>query len=169
MWTISIRNSLITQKENIKAAWAQVENQLQRRFDLIPNLVKTTKGYAKHESDLFKNIAESRTKLAGARTLSQKVSAANSLEGSLGRLLMIAENYPNLKADRQFIRLSDELAGAENRLAVERRRYNETIRSYNLKVRLFPASIIARRYGFKAAPYLEASTEARTKVPDIEF
>jgi len=165
LWAVGVRNSLITQKENIPAAWAEVENQLQRRFDLIPNLVSTTKGYVKHEQEVYRNIAEARTKLAGAKTLPEKVSATNSLESAVGRLLVVVENYPNLKADTQFIRLMDELAGAENRIAVARMRYNDIVRSYNLKVKWFPSNIIAKRMGLQEAPYLEASSGAKSAVP----
>lgn len=170
LWTIGIRNSLITQREGIPAAWAEVENQLQRRFNLIPNLVRTTKGYVTHEKDVFKHIADARAKLAGARTLTEKVEATNSMEGAISRLLVVVENYPKLQASTQFTRLMDELAGAENRIAVARRRYNNIVRSYNLKVKWFPSNIIAKRMGFKEAPYLEASAKAKSSgVPKVDF
>ncbi|MFC1517873.1 LemA family protein [Candidatus Margulisiibacteriota bacterium] len=168
-WGIGIRNRLITQREAIPAAWAEVENQLQRRFDLIPNLVRTTKGYVTHEKDVFKHIADARAKLAGAKTLTEKVNATNSLEGALSRLLVVVENYPKLQSSAQFTRLMDELAGAENRIAVARRRYNDIVRSYNLKVKWFPSNIIAKRMGFEPAPYLEASSKARSGTPVVDF
>ncbi|MBU0579785.1 MAG: LemA family protein [Candidatus Margulisbacteria bacterium] len=169
LWGVGVRNSLITQREGIPAAWAEVENQLQRRFDLIPNLVSTTKGYVKHEREVFTHIADARAKLAGAKTLNDKVSAVNSLESAISRLLVVVENYPKLQANTQFIRLMDELAGAENRIAVARRRYNEIVRSYNLKVKWFPSNIIAKSMGFKEAPYLEATEQAKGSVPKVEF
>ena len=168
-WVVGIRNSLVSQKEQINNAWAEVENQLQRRFDLIPNLVKTVKGYAAHEKEVFKNIADARAQMAGAKTLSEKVAASNSMEGALSRLLVVVENYPNLKADAHFTRLMDELAGAENRLSVARMRYNDIVRAYNVKVKWFPSNIIARHFGFTEVPYLEATAKAKEGAPQVEF
>ena len=168
-WAIGTRNALVSQKEQISNAWAEVENQMQRRFDLIPNLVKTVKGYASHEKAVFKDIADARAKLAGAKTLQDKVSATNSVEGALSRLLVVVENYPNLKADAHFTRLMDELAGAENRMSVARMRYNDIVRSYNVKVKWFPSSLIAKKFCFKEAPYLEASGKAKAGAPQVEF
>jgi LemA protein len=162
-------NRLVTLNESIDANWAQVENQLQRRLDLIPNLVRTVKGYAKHEKEVFTNIADARAKLAGAKTTNEKVKAANEFEGALARLLAIAENYPQLRASDNFIRLQDELAGTENRIAVERRRYNETVQIYNILVRRFPSNIVASFSGFqKKDVYFEAEKEAK-KAPKVEF
>src|SRR5262249_38033 len=141
-------NRFVTQEEAIKAQWAQVENQLQRRNDLIPNLVETVKGYASHEEGVYREIAESRSRLLSAKTPEETINAANQQTGALGRLLAVAENYPQLRANEQFNRLMDELSGTENRIAVERMRYNERIQDYNTSRRQFPANITARAFGF---------------------
>ena len=133
-------NNMVSMHESIDAAWAQVENQLQRRNDLIPNLVEVTKGYASHEKEIFDHIADARSRLIGAGSRDQKIDAANDLTSALSRLLVIAEKYPDLKANQQFARLSDELAGTENRIATERRRYNEAVREYNTYIRTVPAN-----------------------------
>src|SRR5213593_2498586 len=149
-------NRFVGQEEAIKAQWAQVENQLQRRNDLIPNLVETVKGYAAHEQGVFKEIADSRSRLLAAKSPEETIAAANQQTAALGRLLAIAENYPNLKANEQFNRLMDELAGTENRLAVERMRYNEKIQQYNTSRRQFPANLTAKVFGFKEYQFFEA-------------
>ncbi|MFH1428501.1 MAG: LemA family protein [Candidatus Margulisiibacteriota bacterium] len=167
-WFFGTRNNLIGMDENIKAQWAQVENQMQRRYDLIPNLVNTVKGYAKHEKDIFIQIAEARAKLAGADTVRNKIRASNSLEGAIGRLLLIVENYPTLKANENFSRLMDELAGAENRLAVARKSYNEAVQVYNRTIRMFPASIVATISDFEKADYFQVE-EIVKSVPTVNF
>src|SRR5881227_2089628 len=149
-------NRFVGQEEAIKAQWAQVENQLQRRNDLIPNLVETVKGYAAHEQSVFKDIADSRSKLLAAKSPEETIQAANQQTAALGRLLAIAENYPNLKANEQFNRLMDELAGTENRIAVERMRYNQKVQEYNTARRQFPANLTARVFGFKEYPLFQA-------------
>ncbi|HVN84319.1 MAG TPA: LemA family protein [Candidatus Binatia bacterium] len=161
-------NSMVTLKEQIDAAWAQVENQLQRRNDLIPNLVEVTKGYAAHEKEVFEHIADARSKLIGAGTRAEKIDAAENLGSALSRLLMIAEQYPQLKADAQFARLSDELAGTENRIATERRRYNEAVREYNTFIKKLPQTAYAHWFGFQEEKYFEASKEAQ-QVPKVAF
>jgi LemA protein len=161
-------NKFTTQEEAIKAQWAQVQNQLQRRNDLIPNLVETVKGYATHEESVFKDIADSRAKLAGAKTPEETIQAANQQSAALARLLVIVENYPNLKANEQFNRLMDELAGTENRIAVERMRYNERIQEYNAATRRFPGNVTAKLFGFKQYPYFEAPPAAQA-VPKVDF
>jgi LemA protein len=161
-------NKFTSQEEAIKAQWGQVENQLQRRNDLIPNLVETVKGYASHEKEVFQSIAESRARLAGARTPEQTIEAANQQTAALARLLAIVENYPQLKADAQFTRLMDELAGTENRIAVERMRYNERVQEYNTSRRQFPANITAKMFGFKEYPYFQAPPEAK-QLPKVNF
>ncbi|MCI0532387.1 MAG: LemA family protein [candidate division Zixibacteria bacterium] len=161
-------NRLVKQDETIKALWAQVETQLQRRSDLIPNLVEVVKGYAKHEKEIFENVAQARAKLAGAQTVDQKISAANELSGVLGRLLAIAENYPNLTANESFNRLMDELAGTENRIAVERKRYNDGVLSFNQLIRRFPVNLIAQSFDFQKGVYFEAP-ESKQEVPKVEF
>ena len=161
-------NRLVKQDEAIKALWAQVETQLQRRSDLIPNLVEVVKGYAKHEKEIFENVAQARAKLAGARSVDEKISAANELSGYLGRLLAIAENYPNLKANESFNKLMDELAGTENRIAIERKRYNEGVLRFNQLLRRFPVNLIAQSFDFQKGVYFEAP-ESKQEVPKVEF
>jgi LemA protein len=161
-------NTFVGQEEAIKAQWAQVENQLQRRNDLIPNLVETVKGYAQHEQSVFKDIADARSQLLSARSPEEKIEAANRETGALGRLLAIAENYPQLKANEQFNRLMDELSGTENRLAVERMRYNEKVQEYDTSRRRFPANLTAKMFGFKEYPYFQAPPESKT-VPKVNF
>ena len=146
-------NSLVTMDEMVKGAWAQVENQLQRRYDLIPNYVETVKGYAAHEKEVFVTVTEARSKVAGAGSVPEKIAANNSLTAALSRLLVVVERYPELKANANFIRLQDELAGTENRIAVERRRYNETVKAYNIKIRRFPTNVIAGMFGFEKATF----------------
>jgi LemA protein len=161
-------NRFVSQEEAVKAQWAQVQNQLQRRNDLVPNLVETVKGYATHEESVFREIAESRSKLAGATTPAEQIAAANQQSAALGRLLVIVENYPNLKANEQFNRLMDELAGTENRLAVERMRYNERVQEYNTSRRQFPGVLTAKIFNFKDYPLFEAPPDAR-QVPKVDF
>jgi LemA protein len=161
-------NRFVTQEEQIKAQWAQVENQLQRRNDLIPNLVETVRGTAKQEQDVYKAIADSRAKLAGARSPEETIQAANEQSSALARLLVVVENYPDLKSNTSFNSLMDSLEGTENRIAVERMRYNETVQAYNTSRRQFPANVTAKMFGFKEYPFFQAPPEAK-KVPKVEF
>ena len=163
-------NRFVGQEEAIKAQWAQVENQLQRRNDLIPNLVETVKGYAQHEEGVFKEIADARSQLLAAQPgpSDAKIAAANRETSALGRLLAISENYPQLKANEQFNRLMDELSGTENRLAVERMRYNEKVQEYNAARRQFPANVTAKLFGFKEHPYFQVPPDAK-QVPKVNF
>src|SRR6266852_5015931 len=161
-------NKFVSQEEAIKAQWAQVENQLQRRNDLIPNLVETVKGYAAHEEGVFKDIAESRSRLLAAKSPEETIQAANQQTSALGRLLAVVENYPQLRANEQFNRLMDELAGTENRLAVERMRYNEKVQEYNTSRGQFPSNLTAKMFGFKEYPFFEAPAEAQ-QVPKVNF
>jgi LemA protein len=161
-------NRFVSQEEAIKAQWAQVENQLQRRNDLIPNLVETVKGVAQQEKDVFGQIADSRAKLAGAQTPEQRIEAANQQAAALARLLVIVENYPQLRSNESFNRLMDELAGTENRISVERMRYNERVQEYNTSRRRFPANITASVFGFKEYPLFNAPPEAE-RVPKVNF
>ena len=161
-------NRLVTENEQIDAAWAQVENQLQRRADLIPNLVETVKGFATQERTIFENVAEARSRLAGATSPREAAAANAGLTSALGRLLAIAEAYPDLKSNQNFIRLQDELAGTENRIAVERRRYNEAVRAYNTSIKRFPTNLLAGPFGFSAREYFEVEPEAK-EVPKVEF
>ncbi|MCG2775641.1 MAG: LemA family protein [Desulfobacterales bacterium] len=161
-------NSLVTMDESVKGAWAQVENQLQRRYDLIPNYVETVKGYAAHEKEVFVKVTEARSKVAGAGSINEKIQANNQLSSALSRLLVVVERYPELKANTNFIRLQDELAGTENRIAVERRRFNETVKVYNIKIRTFPTNIIAGMFGFEKATFFEVPKE-RQEAPKVKF
>ena len=161
-------NRFVSQEEAIKTQWSQVENQLQRRNDLIPNLVETTKGIAQQERDVFGQIADSRAKLAGAQTPEQRMQAANEQSAALARLLVVVENYPQLRSNETFNRLMDELAGPENRLAVERMRYNERVNEYNVSRRQFPSNVTARLFGFKEYQLFNAPPEAE-RVPRVDF
>src|SRR4029453_7989517 len=161
-------NQFVSQDEAIKTQWAQVANQLQRRNDLIPNLVECVKGIAQQERDVFGQIAESRAKLAGARTPEETIAAANQQSAALARLLVIVENYPQLRSSESFNRLMDELAGTENRIAVERMRYNERVQEYNISRRQFPSNITASIFGFKEHPLFNAPPEAE-RVPRVDF
>lgn len=161
-------NRFVSQEEAIKAQWAQVENQLQRRNDLIPNLVATVKGFAAQEREILETIAESRAKLAGARTPEETIQAANEQSAALARLLVVVENYPQLRSNETFNRLMDELAGTENRIAVERMRYNERVQEYNTLRRQFPSNIVAGIFGFNEYPLFEAPESAK-QVPTVDF
>jgi len=169
-WTLSgcSYNTFTTQEEAIKAQWGQVENQMQRRNDLIPNLVETVKGYAAQEREVFGAIADARAKMAGAQTPADKIAASNAETTALGRLLVVMENYPELKSNENFRQLSDELAGTENRLATERMRYNDRIQEYNTTLRKFPANLTAKMFGFKQYPYFDAPASAEA-VPKVKF
>ncbi len=165
---VGIYNRLVGQNEEVNKAWAQVQNVLQRRADLIPNLVETVKGYASHEKQVFESVAEARSRLAGAASPREAAAANAGLTSALGRLLAIAENYPTLKANENFIRLQDELAGTENRIAVERMRYNEAVRAFNTMIKRFPAKFLAGLFGFGPREYFEAEEGAK-EVPKVKF
>ena len=167
-WYVGTRNTLVTLEETIDSSWAEIDNQLQRRTDLIPNLVNTVKGYAKQEKEVFTQIAEARSKLAGARTVGEKAAGYNGLETALSRLLVIVERYPELKSNVNFIRLQDELAGTENRIAVARKRYNDSVRTFNTKIRRFPSSTVARNMGLEKKEYFQSEERAR-EVPQVDF
>jgi len=161
-------NRFVSQEEAIKAQWAQVENQLQRRNDLVPNLVETVKGITQQERDVFGQIAESRARLAGAQTPQETIQAANEQSAALARLLVVVENYPELRSNQQFARLMDELSGTENRIAVERMRYNERVQAYNTSRRQFPSNVTAGIFGFEEYPLFDAPPEAE-RVPQVDF
>jgi len=164
-----IYNGIVSKHETITAKWAQVENQLQRRNDLIPNLVNTVKGYAAHEKTVFEDVTNARSQWAKATTVEEKVKAAGAIDASLARLLLVVENYPNLKANDTFLKLMDELSGTENRIAVERMRYNEAVKDYNITVRVFPSNVIAGMFGYKpATEYFKAEEKAKA-VPEVKF
>jgi LemA protein len=166
---VSVRNTLVTKNESVKAAWSQVDIVLQRRADLIPNLVETVKGYAQQEQTVFGDIAKARSALLSAGTPEQKIAANGQLDGALGRLLLIVENYPQLKSNENFLRLQDELAGTENRIAVERRRYNDTLQDYNTYIQQFPQNVFAGWGGFKPNNAYFAASEGSREAPKVNF
>jgi len=161
-------NKFVKMDVGIKAAWAQVENQLQRRYDLIPNLVETVKGYAKQEKDVLVEVTNARAKVGGAGNIPDKIAANNQLTGALSRLMLVVEKYPDLKSNQNFLKLQDELAGTENRIAVERMRYNETVQVFNEAIRTFPANLLAGMYGFKEAAFFKVDEVAKA-VPKVNF
>ncbi len=167
-WGKNAYNGLVKGEEGVEAAWAQVENVYQRRADLIPNLVNTVKGYASHEQEAVKAVAAARSKLLNASTPTDKISANGELSNALGRLLMVAENYPDLKASQNFLALQDELAGTENRISVARRDYNNQVQKYNAKIHSFPVSLYAGAFGFTDAPYFKADEGAKA-APKVQF
>ncbi|TVR68224.1 MAG: LemA family protein [Spirochaetaceae bacterium] len=167
-WLVSQRNALVTLDESVDAAWSEVDNQLQRRSDLIPNLVNTVQGFMEQERQIFADIANARARLAGAGTVGETAESYEELQGALSRLLVVVENYPVLQSNQNFIRLQDELAGTENRIAVARNRYNDTVRRYNTRIRQFPASMLASRFGLEQREYFEISERAR-EVPQVQF
>ncbi len=167
-WGIGTYNGIVGLKENVDNQSSNISTQLQRRSDLIPNLVSTVKGYTSHESEVLGEISSSRAKLAGAQSMSEKAEADSELSSALSRLLVVVENYPDLKADTQFTTLTDELSGTENRIAVSRRDYNAAVKEYNQKIKIFPANIISGMCGFTSADYFEASAES-SKVPTVTF
>jgi LemA protein len=166
---VSVKNTLVAKNEAVKTSWSQVDIVLQRRADLIPNLVETVKGYAKQEQTVFGDIAKARSQLLNAGTPEQKISANTQLDGALGRLLLIVENYPELKSNENFLRLQDELAGTENRIAVERQRYNDTLKDYNVYVQQFPNNLFASSLGYKPNTAYFAATEGSREVPKVNF
>ncbi|MEI7670618.1 MAG: LemA family protein [Syntrophales bacterium] len=161
-------NQFVALDEGVKAAWAQVENQLQRRYDLIPNLVETVKGYAKQEKDVLVEVTNARARVGGAATVPDKINANNELTGALSRLLVVVEKYPELKSNVNFLRLQDELAGTENRISVERKRYNDAVQVYNVAIRSFPANLLAGMFGFAKAAFFEAPAVAKA-TPQVKF
>lgn len=167
-WFRSGFDRVVSMDENVKSSWAQVENQLKRRFDLIPNLVETVKGYAKHEKELFENIANARTKYFQAGSVKEKAQAANQVEGFLSRLLVLRETYPQLQANQSFLKLQDSLEGTENRIAVERKRYNDAVRELNTYTRTFFGRFFAAFAGVSAATYYEIP-EAEKEAPKAKF
>lgn len=168
-WAMGARNTLVTERESVNASWSQVDVALQRRADLIPNLVETVKGFAKQEQTVIKEVTDARAALGGARTPSEKIAANSQLDGALSRLLVVVENYPQLKSNENFLRLQDELAGTENRIAVERRKYNETVQKYNTDIELFPNNIAASLFGFQRNDaYFKTEPGARTP-PKVSF
>jgi LemA protein len=166
---VSIRNDLVVQRESVTASWSQVDVALQRRADLIPNLVETVKGFAKHETEVFGAIANARAALVGARNPQEKIQANQQLDGALSRLLVIAENYPQLRSNENFLRLQDEIAGSENRIAVERRKYNETLKHYNTSIELFPNNLVAGMGGFTRNDAYFRTEPGSRQAPKVAF
>jgi LemA protein len=166
---VGVRNTLVTKNESVKAAWSQVDIVLQRRADLIPNLVETVKGFAQQEQTVFGDIAKARSALLSAGTPQQKIAANGQLDNALGRLLVVVENYPQLKSNENFLRLQDELAGTENRIAVERKRYNDTLQDYNTYLQVFPHDIFAGWAGFKTNDAYFAASEGSRQAPKVNF
>lgn len=167
-WFVSQRNTLVAMRGRADAQWAQVDSQLQRRNDLIPNLVATVQGFARQEQTVFESIANARAQLAGARTREDQIRGAQAVESALARLLVVVENYPTLKSDAQFIRLMDELAGTENRIAVERMRYNELVRDYNIRIQQVPTNVVASAGGFEPMASYPVAPGAR-EAPRVDF
>ncbi len=163
------RNQFVSEKNDIDARWAQVDNDMKRRADLIPNLVQTVKGYAKQEQTVIGEVANARAALLGAHSKQDEINANNQLSGAIGRLLVLQENYPQLKSNENFLRLQDELAGTENRIAVDRRDYNEAIKKYNTDVELFPKNIAANLFHFQRDDAYFKTTEEERKVPQVKF
>lgn len=163
------RNELVTLRETVTALWAQVDVALQRRADLIPNLVETVKGFAAQEKEVIASVADARAALGGARTPTEKIAANTQLDSALSRLLVVVENYPQLKSNENFMRLQDELAGTENRIAVERRKYNESVQKYNTAIELFPKNIAAWIFGFQRNDAYFKTEPAKREVPNVKF
>jgi LemA protein len=168
-WFFSLRNGMVQRKETVAANWSQVDVVLQRRADLIPNLVETVKGYAAHEQEIFTALANARASMMGARSPEERIAANQQIESALARLLVVVENYPNLKANDNFLRLQDELAGTENRIAVERRRYNQSVQDYNTYIQVFPNSVVASVSGFTRETAYFGATEASREPPQVNF
>ena len=166
---ISSRNELVTEREQIKGAWSQVDIVLQRRNDLIPNLVETVKGFAKQEQSVIDSVTKARAQMAGAQTPAEKIEADAQVRSALSRLLLVVENYPNIKSNENFLRLQDELAGTENRIAVERRKYNESVQKYNTDIELFPKNIAASMFGFRREDAYFKADEGAKEAPKVKF
>jgi LemA protein len=166
---VGSRNELVTEKNAVDGAWAQVDVALQRRADLIPNLVETVKGFASQEKAVIQSVADARAALGGARTPAERIAANGQIDSALSRLLVVVENYPNLKSNENFLRLQDELAGTENRIAVERRKYNEIVQQYNTDIEIFPKNIAASMFGFhRNDAYFKAEAAAK-EAPKVKF
>jgi LemA protein len=168
-YLFGVRNDLVREQNDVQGKWAQVDNDLKRRADLIPNLVETVKGFAKQEQTVFGDVAAARSKLLNAPTPQTKIAANNELSGALGRLLVIQERYPELKSNENFLRLQDELAGTENRIAISRRDYNDAITKYNTDIELFPKNVAAGMFGFHRNDAYFKTTEEERKVPSVKF
>lgn len=167
-WVVSNYNNLVTKKTEVQKSFAEVDNQLLRRNDIIPNLVETVKGVAAQEQIVFGQIADARAQMAGARSTEQKLAAGGAMDSAIGRLLVVIENYPQLRSQENFLRLQDELAGTENRLSVARTRYNDVVGEFNVMVKRFPTNLFAGMFGYKEEPFYQVSAEQK-QVPRVEF
>ena len=168
LWIVLVFNRLVTLKNRVKEAWADIEVQLKRRYNLIPNLVETVKGYAAHEREVFEKVTEARTRAMGAKTMKEKAESENMLSNTLKSLFAVAENYPQLKASENFQKLQDELTDAEDKIQAARRFYNNNVRDFNIKTESFPSNIIAKMFGFKKAEFFEID-EGVKEVPKVQF
>jgi len=168
LWFIGTYNSLVSVNEDVNTKWSQVENQYQRRADLIPNLVETVKGYAKHEATVFEEVTKARSQWTGAKTSDEKMKAAGEMDSALARLMVVVEAYPDLKASESYTTLQAQLEGTENRISTERMRYNDAVREYNVKIKRIPTSIVADIYGYKDKPFFEAD-KGTDKAPKVNF
>lgn len=169
LWLISVYNSLIKRRNQTNEAWSDIDVQLKRRYNLIPNLVETVKGYAKHERELFENVTKARTAAMGAQSIEDKGKAENMLSGTLKSLFAVAENYPDLKANQNFLKLQDELADTENKIQAARRFYNGNVRDFNTKIQVFPNNMVAGMMNFKAFEFFEVEEEKEREVVDVKF
>ncbi len=169
LWLIGVYNSLIKMRNQTKEAWSDIDVQLKRRYDLIPNLIETVKGYAKHERELFENVTKARTTAMGAQSIEDKGKAENMLSGTLKSLFAVAENYPDLKANQNFLKLQDELADTENKIQAARRFYNGNVRDFNTKIQVFPNNMVAGMMNFKAFEFFEVEEEKEREVVDVKF
>ncbi len=177
-WLFGVKNNIVKKEETVTSSWAQVQNQYQRRYDLIPNLVETVKGYAEQEKETFTQVTEARSKASSFQITEEVLNNPESfkkfeaiqgeLSSALSRLMAVSENYPQLKSNENFLQLQSQLEGTENRISVERNRYNESIKEYNIFIKLFPQSLIASMFGYSSKPYFEASIESQT-APKVEF
>jgi len=168
-WLVAVYNGLIRLKNQTDEAWSDIDVQLKRRYDLIPNLIETVKGYAKHEKEVFENVTNARAKAMGAQSPEEKGKAENMLSGALKSLFAVAENYPQLRASENFAKLQDELSDTENKIQASRRFYNGNVRDFNTKIQVFPNNMIAQRLGFKAREFFELEEEAAKEAPKVNF